>query len=216
MLQLTRVEWKLLACENGASPDCIIVVVVVEWLYYSERLITVRSADLSELFRWFSSVKCVFLFHVQWKLSLLFGKTWHRKTGCWYSSGKRLIPKQNHGNRQRFRQKSYNNNGKHWKSSKILRVSPSLFFFIFLILHFSTFFFIFFVFHFFHSFIFFNLLSFSFSLLGAQNLIFWGLNFVTISRDNSHVKNQCLGPSISGDVPLWPSFPFFPPFFFSR
>ena len=29
MLQLPRVEWRLLACENGASPDCIIVVVVV-------------------------------------------------------------------------------------------------------------------------------------------------------------------------------------------
>ena len=43
MLQLTRVERRLLACENGPSPDCIIVV-VVEWLNYSE---------------------CVFLFHVQ-------------------------------------------------------------------------------------------------------------------------------------------------------
>ena len=29
MLQLPRVEWRLLACENGASPDCFIVVVVI-------------------------------------------------------------------------------------------------------------------------------------------------------------------------------------------
>ena len=29
MIQLPRVEWRLLACENGASPDCIIVVVLV-------------------------------------------------------------------------------------------------------------------------------------------------------------------------------------------
>ena len=29
MLQLPRVGWRLLACQNGASPDCIIVVVVV-------------------------------------------------------------------------------------------------------------------------------------------------------------------------------------------
>ena len=29
MLQLPRVGWRLLACENGASPDCIIVVVAV-------------------------------------------------------------------------------------------------------------------------------------------------------------------------------------------
>ena len=29
MIQLPRVEWRLLACSNGASPDCIIVVVFV-------------------------------------------------------------------------------------------------------------------------------------------------------------------------------------------
>ena len=29
MIQLPRVGWRLLACENGASPDCIIIVVVV-------------------------------------------------------------------------------------------------------------------------------------------------------------------------------------------
>ena len=29
MIQLSRVGWRLLACENGASPDCIIVVAVV-------------------------------------------------------------------------------------------------------------------------------------------------------------------------------------------
>ena len=29
MIQLPRVGWRLLACQNGASPDCIMVVVVV-------------------------------------------------------------------------------------------------------------------------------------------------------------------------------------------
>ena len=28
LVQLPRVEWRLLTCENGASPDCIIVVVL--------------------------------------------------------------------------------------------------------------------------------------------------------------------------------------------
>ena len=28
MIQLSRVGWRLLACENGASPDCLVVVVV--------------------------------------------------------------------------------------------------------------------------------------------------------------------------------------------
>ena len=41
------------------------VVVVVEWLYYYKRIIIVRWADLSDFFRSFSYVKCVFLFHVQ-------------------------------------------------------------------------------------------------------------------------------------------------------
>ena len=27
MLQLPRVGWRLLACQNGASPDCIVVAV---------------------------------------------------------------------------------------------------------------------------------------------------------------------------------------------
>ena len=61
---------------------------------------------------------------------------------------------------------------------------------------------------------FFHFRSFSLSLLGAQNLIFLGLNFVTISLDSSDVKNQFLGPSRV--VPFGPSFPFFHTFFFSR
>ena len=92
-----------------------------------------------------------------------------------------------------------------------------LFFQFFIFLHFLSFSFMFFhllscsficfhllscsfiFFHFpsfsFFSFIFFHFLSFSFILLGAQNLIFLGLNFVTISLDSSNVKNHFLGPS---------------------
>ena len=70
------------------------------------------------------------------------------------------------------------------------------------------------------SFIFFHFLSFSFIffyflslfLLGAQNLFFLGLNFVTISIDSSYVKNQFWGPSRV--VPFGLSFPYVPPFFF--
>ena len=36
----------------------VVVVVVVEWLYYSKRIIIVRWADLIDFFRSFSSVKC--------------------------------------------------------------------------------------------------------------------------------------------------------------
>ena len=45
MLQLPRVGWRLLACSNGASPDC---VVVVEWFFDSKRIIIVSWADLSD------------------------------------------------------------------------------------------------------------------------------------------------------------------------
>ena len=63
--------------------------VVVEWLYYSKRIIVVRWADLSEFFfRSFSSEKCVFLFHVQRKLSLFFRKTVTPQNGLLIFLGK--------------------------------------------------------------------------------------------------------------------------------
>ena len=55
--------------QSSPSPSlgssCVVVVVVVERLNYSRRIIIVRWADLSDFFRSFSSVKCVFLFYVQ-------------------------------------------------------------------------------------------------------------------------------------------------------
>ena len=51
-----------------------------------------------------------------------------------------------------FDEKSYNNNGKPWKSSRILRVNPNFFIllsFFIIFLHFSFFFFIFLFFSFF-------------------------------------------------------------------
>ena len=70
------------------------------------------------------------------------------------------------------------------------------------------------------SFSFFHFLSFSiilFFLVGCSKSDFFGLNFVTISLDNSYVKNQFLGPSrevIEKKKTVRPSFPFFLPFFF--
>ena len=55
---------------------------------------------------------------------------------------------------------------------------------------------------------------FLFFLSGAQNLFSSGLNFVTISPDSSHVKNQFLGPSrVRLKNPFEPSSPFFLLFF---
>ena len=108
-------------------------------------------------------------------MSLFFRKTVTTQNGLLIFLGKETHSETNHGNRQGFRRKSYNNNGKPWKSSRILRVNPmffiflsffffSLFFFIFSFFpfsffHFFSIFFLFFqffflFFHFFHFFIF--------------------------------------------------------------
>ena len=63
------------------------------------------------------------------------------------------------------------------------------------------------------SFIFCHFLTFSLSLLGAQNLIFLGLNFATISLDSSYVKKSIcwahFGERGMGLTALGPLFLFF-------
>ena len=82
MLQLPRVGWRLLACKNGASPDCIIVV-VVEWLYYSKRIIIVRWADLSDFFVVdFRRKMCIFVSRPMKIVTFLRKKRLPPKTGC--------------------------------------------------------------------------------------------------------------------------------------
>ena len=72
----------------------------------------------------------------------------------------------------------------------LLSCSFMFFHFSFMFFHFSSI-----VLSFFFHFPSFSFIFLPFSLLGAQNLIFLGLNFVTISLDNSYVKNQFWGPS---------------------
>ena len=113
-----------------------------------------------------------------------------------------------------FDENSYHNNGKPWKSWRILRVNPFFHFsFSFMFFHVLSFSFMFFHFLSF-SFIFFHF-SFIFFVGCSKSVFFWGLNFVTISLDNSNVKNQFLGPS-RVVTPLGHLLPFFPTFFFSR
>ena len=94
----------------------------------------------------------------------------------------------------------------------VLSFSFIFFHFLSIFFHFLSFSFIFFHFLSF-SFIFDHFLSFFLSLLGAPKSDFFGLHFVTISLDSSHVKNHFLGPSLV--VPLWALFSFFSYFFFS-
>ena len=94
-----------------------------------------------------------------------------------------------------FDEKSYNDKGKPWKSSRILRVNPSFFLFLsffIIVLHFFRFFFIFFIFPlfsfffiFFHflsfSFFFFHFLSFSFILYHFLSFSFIFFHFLSFS-----------------------------------
>ena len=117
--------------------------VVVEWLYYSKRIIIDKRAELSDFFRSFSSIKCVFCFTSN--------EIFH------FSSEKRVHPKRVvdfHRERDTFRnkimeivedfeEKSYNNNCEPWKSSRMLRVKPSFIIFLsffIIFLHFFSFF----------------------------------------------------------------------------
>ena len=155
------------------------------------------------------------------------------KTGCWFSSGKRHIPKQNHGNRQGFWRKITTttvNPGNRRRFCVRIQISSFFFFhfsiffissffylliyfilnflpFSFIFFHFLSFSFIFYhfllfsiiFFHFLSFFIFYHFRSFSFFFFVfvgcSKSDFFLGLNFVTISLDNSYVKNQFLGPS---------------------
>ena len=77
-----------------------------------------------------------------------------------------------------FDEKSYNNNGKSWKSSRILSVNPFFFIFLSIFIIFLHFFVFFFIFSF--SFIFLHFLSFSFiffHFLLSSFIFFYFLSF---------------------------------------
>ena len=146
---------------------CVVVVVVVEWLYYSKRIIIVRKADLSEFFPLiFVGKMCLF---VSRPMKIV---TFPRKNG---DPAKRVVdfPLE----RDTFRNKIMEIVEDLTCESKSLHFS---FFFHRFSSFFSFFFFFknfFSIFHFLSFspfsvfFIFFNFLE--FSLLGAQNLIFF-------------------------------------------
>ena len=164
--------------KTGASPDCIIVV--VEWLYYSERM---TSANFFSLI--FVCKMCVFVSRPMKIVTFLM------KNG---DTAKRVVdfPLERYTFRNKimeivknFDEKSYNNNGKPWKSSRILRLNPFFFFFFhfsFFFHHFSPFFifFIFFIFSFFQFFFIFFQFFFVFFFL-FLSLSFTFFHFLSLS-----------------------------------
>ena len=119
----------------------------------TKRIIIVRSADLGAIFfRRFSLEKCVFLFHVQWKLSLFFGRNVTSQIEMLIFLGERDTFR----NKimeivEDFDGKSYNNNYLFKNVFIFFIFHFFIFSFAFIFLHFLTF-----------SFIFIHFLSFSF------------------------------------------------------
>ena len=146
----------------------IMLCVVVEWSYYSKRIIIDKRADLTDfLSSSFVGKMCIFVSRPMKNVTFI------RKNG---DHPKRVVdfPLERDTFRNKimeivkdFDEQSYNNNGKPWKSSRILRVKPNFFIFslfiIFLHFSFSHFFvfFSFFMFSFFLFFQFFRVLHFS-------------------------------------------------------
>ena len=86
-----------------------------------------------------------------------------------------------------FDEKSYNNNGKPWKSSRILRVNP-IFSFFFLFSSFFSIFFFFSLFHFFFIFPFFSFFSFSFSFFNFSFFLIF-FHFLSFSFIFFHFRS---------------------------
>ena len=114
---------------------------------------------------------------------------------CHFSSGKTVIPPKRvvdfPWERNTFRNKtmeivedfdgkSYNNDGKHWKSLRILRVNP-FFSFFFFVYHFSPFFFFVFFFIFFNFSFFFHFLLFSIIFYHFHSFSFIFTHFLSFS-----------------------------------
>ena len=156
-------------CLDGRKPR-----VVVEWLYYSKRIIIVRWADLSDFFSFiFVGKMCVFVFRPMKIVTFLRKNDYTPKRVVDFPRERDTFRNKSMEIVEDFDKKSYNNNGKLWKSSRILRVNPIFFiflsFFIISLLFFSfffmflifSFFFIFHFFIFFEFFLFFSIFHFS-------------------------------------------------------
>ena len=86
MLLLTSVVWKLLACQNGASPDCVIAVVVgcVFWhgqILFKESLLLERLTFAQKKTVQFSFVICVFFDTSNKTCYFSVEKRWHTQNG---------------------------------------------------------------------------------------------------------------------------------------
>ena len=106
----------------------VVVAVVVEWLYYSKRIIIVRWADLSDFFPFiFVGKMCVFVSRPMKIATFLMKNDYPPKRVVDFPRERDTFRNKIMEIVEDFDEKSYNNNGKPWKSSRILRVNPIFF-----------------------------------------------------------------------------------------
>ena len=114
------------------------------------KIIIVRWADLSDFFSFiFVGKMCVFVSRPMKSVTCLRKNDYHPKRVVDFPLERDTFRNKIMEIVEDFDEKNYNNNGKPWKSSRILRVNP-MFHFFFLFFIFSTFF------HFFHVFFIFS------------------------------------------------------------
>ena len=93
------------------------VVVVVEWSYYSERIIIVRWADLSDFFSSiFVGKMCIFVSRTMKIVTFLRKNGYPVKRVVDFPTGRDTFRNKIMEIVEDFDEKSYNNNGKPWKS----------------------------------------------------------------------------------------------------
>ena len=131
------------ACFNspewgGGSPDCIIVK-----YFSSKTIIIVRLADFSDFFSSIFVGKMSIFVSRPMKIVTFFGKNYSPKWVVDFPMERDTFRNKIMEIVEEFDETSYNNTGKPWKSSKILRVNPMFFIFLsffILFLHFLIFF----------------------------------------------------------------------------
>ena len=119
---------------------CAVVVLLVEWFYYSKRIIIVRWADLTDFSSIFVGKMCVFVSRAMKIVTFLRKNAHHPKRVVDFPLERDTFRNKIMEIVKDFDEKSYHNNSKPWKSSRILRVKPNCFHFSFFFHQFSIFF----------------------------------------------------------------------------
>ena len=101
---------------EGDTRTNTFIIVVVEWFYYSKRIIIVRWADFSDFFVDFRWKMCTFVSRPMKIVTFLWKNGYHPKRVVDFPLERDTFRNKIMEIVEDFDEKSYNNNGKPWKS----------------------------------------------------------------------------------------------------